>query len=129
MAVSEWTLMSPGYWPKSQLSTVATTSVQKKFHLAVSNPCFELWLLLHHEDVAQGQDLKCGEVGKRLKKLVPGFSKTKLGTSDFYGRVPEAISRARSLDTNTTARWPQKVGTRVYLLAEEILKMIGDAEG
>lgn len=33
----------------------------------------------------------------------------------------EGIERARALDKNPTDRWPQTLGTRVYLLAESVM--------
>lgn len=35
--------------------------------------------------------------------------------------VEVAIARAKALDNNSTDRWPQTFGTRVYLLAESIM--------
>ena len=35
--------------------------------------------------------------------------------------VEEAIERARALDKNPNDRWPQTLGTRVYLLAESVM--------
>ncbi|MGP1465884.1 MAG: hypothetical protein ACTTKJ_09795 [Prevotella koreensis] len=35
--------------------------------------------------------------------------------------VEEAIERAKVLDKNPTDRWPQTLGTRVYLLAESVI--------
>ena len=33
----------------------------------------------------------------------------------------EGIERARALDKNPADRWPQTLGTRVYLLAESVM--------
>lgn len=33
----------------------------------------------------------------------------------------EANRRARALDVNPADRWPQSLGTRVYLLAESVM--------
>jgi hypothetical protein len=35
--------------------------------------------------------------------------------------VEEAIERAKALDKNPADRWPQSLGTRVYLLAESVM--------
>ncbi|MBQ3772166.1 MAG: hypothetical protein II834_09580 [Bacteroidaceae bacterium] len=35
--------------------------------------------------------------------------------------VEKAIARAKVLDKNPSDRWPQSLGTRVYLLAESVM--------
>lgn len=35
--------------------------------------------------------------------------------------VEEAIAHARHLDVNPDDRWPQSLGTRIYLLAESVM--------
>lgn len=35
--------------------------------------------------------------------------------------VESAIERVRALDKNPANRWPQTLGTRVYLLAERVM--------
>ena len=42
-----WLAIDVDRWEKRMLAEVTREAVQKGFSLAVSNPCFELWLLLH----------------------------------------------------------------------------------
>ena len=64
-------------------------------NLAISNPCFELWLLLHFKDPPGMKDRK--QVQRLLKKHVPGYDKSvKQATySDGYSI---AVTRAATLD-------------------------------
>jgi len=39
-----WLVIDVDHWPQEMLSEIAAGSVQKRFGLAVSNPCFEVWL-------------------------------------------------------------------------------------
>jgi hypothetical protein len=65
--------------------------------LAVSNPCFELWLLLHHDDcTAEMGDAK--RVLQRLARKVPGYQKNELRFADFEKGVNDAVRRAERLD-------------------------------
>jgi hypothetical protein len=58
--------------------------------LAISNPCFEFWLLLHFE--ACSAPLPCyGDVAKRLLKHVPGFSKSALRFADYESGIGSAV--------------------------------------
>ena len=38
-------------WKPRMMASIARECQRKTYHLAVSNPCFEIWLLLHFEDV------------------------------------------------------------------------------
>lgn len=78
----------------------------------MSNPCFELWLILHLEDIEDYSE----EDKKNL------FENPRLSTHGTWTKhVEEAICRAEKLDINPKDRWPQTTGTRVYLLARSIM--------
>jgi len=99
---------------------------QVGFELAISNPCFDLWLLLHYTDVARGTRFaKSADVVEEIRKLVPGFHKTAIKKGMFtLDMVPDAIQRARALEEdpdNPAGPWPEDTGTRVYLLVERVL--------
>lgn len=99
------------------------TAEQVGFAIAVSNPCFELWLLLHHAAVAPGTVFdECEAVVKRLKEVLGQYNKTSVKAGQFpLARVPDAIRRARALDTAPNAPWPKQAGTHVYHLMERAL--------
>jgi len=88
--------------------------------LAVSNPCFELWLLLHLADCrAFCRDRK--EVERRLHKHVPTYDKRRLNFADFAPGVNNAIKRARDLDPTGTEHG-RNPWTNVWQLVERILE-------
>jgi hypothetical protein len=104
---------------------VARASAQKQYFLAVSNPCFELWLLLHFEDLPnqsverkqevlgnKGGFLK-SEVNRRLAPLTEYID-------HFVPHTDHAIARSKLLDTKSGERWPSGLGTRVYRLVEQL---------
>ncbi len=48
-----WLVIDKDKWKEKTLSEIASDCNKKKsFHMGLSNPCFELWLLLHYEDVS-----------------------------------------------------------------------------
>jgi hypothetical protein len=106
--------------------TALRTARQVGFEIAVSNPCFELWLLLHHVDVPAGQSFSdCDEVGALLREMLGQYNKTNLKEGQFpMARVLDAIRRARSLEASpdeTHSPWPKNPGSRVYRLLERVL--------
>jgi hypothetical protein len=98
---------------------------QSGFQIAVSNPSFELWLLLHHDDL-DGAASYCSSasVQKALKAVLGSYDKRKIDTARFpISKVPDAIRRARALEDSPDdpkGYWPPKPGTRVYRLMEAI---------
>jgi hypothetical protein len=66
------------------------------FRLAVSNPCIELWLLLHFTDSPgmQHRDV----IRDRLKEHVPGYNKH-VKYSEYAPRYENAKNRAERLET------------------------------
>ncbi|MBI3688166.1 MAG: RloB domain-containing protein [Actinobacteria bacterium] len=87
-------------------------------NLAVSNPCFELWLLLHHADCNSHQ-ANADAVTKLLQRHVPHYDKTRLVFAHFVAGVMFAVDRARKLQPDPeTHTW--NPSTSVWRLVEAI---------
>jgi len=96
------------------------------FEVAISNPCFELWLLLHHEEVSPDAELgNCAAVESALRARLGSYNKTNIPPGQFpMHLVATAIRRARSLEKSPDSPaelLPRPIGTRVYRLLEKIL--------
>jgi hypothetical protein len=96
------------------------------FEVAISNPCFELWLLLHHEEVSPDADLdNCASVESSLRARLGSYNKTNILPGQFpLDLVETAIRRARALEKSPdspNSLLPLPIGTRVYRLLEKIL--------
>ena len=121
-----WLMIDVDRWPTEALSEVASESVKKKFVMAVSNPCFEIWLYLHHGDVVAGETITCDELTAQLKETLGSYNKSNLDLDQYQGKEADAIARAKALDVDTSQRWPQTTGTHVYKVVEEVLKLKED---
>jgi hypothetical protein len=80
-----------------ELDAASRLSERAGVSLAVSNPCFELWLLLHFDDCHSHVDGAADAV-RRLARHLPAYDKARLVFADFAPGVEEAIERATSLD-------------------------------
>ena len=131
-----WLVVDKDRWTEAMLSHVATECAQDNYmHMALSNPCIELWLLLHLVDVTslsqeeQQQWLENRRKSKnadpylkvRLRHEMDSYHESAYDAQMLIAHVEDAIARAKALDTNPTDRWPQTLGTRVYLLAESVM--------
>jgi hypothetical protein len=94
-------------------------------HVALSNPCFELWLLLHFED--QRAYIDRHKLQSACRQHMPGYSKVAAYVK-LKPRYGEAVRRAVTL-----ASWQEEQGrkhanpsTGVHLLTER-LRNLGKA--
>lgn len=129
-----WLVIDRDRWHERMLSQVAQFCAQNNhLHFCMSNPCFELWLLLHLEDIKEydAETSECLRLNRknksgttwlkqRMRDLLGSYSESNFDAHSLLPNAAVAIERARQLDTNTSDRWPQTVGTRVYLLMESI---------
>lgn len=119
-----WLVIDTDRWGDSQLSQVAAESLRCHFGLAVSRPCFELWLFLHHSDPSYDMEvMTCREIENALRTLLGGYDHSNIQIERFVSFIEDAIQRAIRLDTQPDVRWPHQLGTRVYLVVQSILNL------
>lgn len=94
-----------------------------RFQAVVSVPCFELWLLIHYEEV--GAAIHRKEVQKRLLKHMPDYTK---GASDLFsrtqGHLDDAMKRAASMKKRLRADDWSEPFTDVDVPVRELLKLV-----
>jgi RloB-like protein len=107
-----------------RLAEARRLAEEQHINLAVSNPCFELWALLHFQD--QRAHVERGKAREALQGHLPGYDKA-LDFEKMHPGYGEAVRRAEELDKEAEihgdpARNPT---TRVYVLTESILQAGG----
>lgn len=117
-----WLVIDRDRWTPQQLNQLHIwTSKSKKHNLALSNPKFEFWLLLHFEEgtgIRSAQD--CND---RLERHLPGYDKGIATHAFTIDRIEIAVRRARQRDHPPCVDWPRAMGsTTVYRLVESILR-------
>jgi hypothetical protein len=87
--------------------------------VALSNPSFELWALLHFRN--QSAHIERGPLHHECKLYMPGYEK-RLPTTRLYPLVDDATQRARDLDHWQVSRdcGGANPSTGVYRLVEQI---------
>ncbi len=108
---------------------------EKNFYLAMSNPCFEIWLVLHLKEISEFTDEE--------QKLL--FENSKVGRKNYidivlgqlqgdnrgYNKIPNpriflpltktAVERAKLID-NLNQDYPKSLGTHLYKLIEKLIE-------
>ena len=90
-----------------------------RIELAISNPCFELWALVHFQD--QRAHIERGNVRRLCKGHMPGYEKH-IDYEVLSPKYPEALKRATDLETWQASRGTSGANpsTTVYKLVERI---------
>jgi hypothetical protein len=113
-----------------QINELKQKCSEHYFHIALSNPTFEFWLLCHFEEVMnycrddmlrnRRESSNHKFLSKRLTEIIPnGFSKNNLRFSEFVGRIDLAIQQSKSFETDID-RLDASLGTNVGVLLERL---------
>lgn len=117
-------------WPSEAMEDITGECQKKGYHLIVSNPCFELWLMLHFISMRKFLSLKkinefstkkCQEFLIKTKVYKKKGKKIK-NPEKYIDNLNTANKNARKIEINPNIIIPQNVATRVYLIIEKILE-------
>lgn len=101
-------------WEDKGLSDALTLCKQKGFEMVISNPAFELWLLLHYVDVSELSAAEKDKIKDNkkespkdseaylkvfLKGYIEGFSYKNIDPNDFLPKTIIALDNAYKLTT------------------------------
>lgn len=113
---------------------------EKGYHYAVSNPFFEAWLLLHHDEPTEEDRAfavtpthpyaPTNHFKTRLSELgAPLRDKKHIRPEDYSrDKVVQAVQRAKQLHLSAEDLAPQYFSTTVYLLVDKILALAAEQE-
>ena len=73
-----WLMLDTDRWGDRKLSTICQVALQKDYYLAISNPCFEVWLYLHIENIP-GNISRCSEVKQLLRNEIGSYNPSNFG--------------------------------------------------
>ena len=117
-----WLIIDKDDWNEADLDEVCEQAMALGYFVALSNPCFELWLYLHFQDNQHFIDRhRCQrELGKVFKSYATR-GKSGYDTKPLMKGIGKAIERAKGIDVRPAAPWPKTQATRVYLLVDKLL--------
>jgi len=113
-----WLVVDDDSRPEADFQPLINWANGKAHFLAISKPCFELWLLLHFDE---GNQIKNTEdCLKRLRKYMPTYEKNQLDEKKLKGKLAEAIKNGKNKYEHYRV-WKNGVYTKVYELVENIV--------
>jgi len=133
-----WVVIDRDYqsWSAGQLAEVQQQCKQKKFSLAITNPAFEFWLLLHCEDlelkdkaILLQYSKNAKDTAKRgstfcetqLAKKLGSYNKSKPDFSAILPNVNIAVARAKKITKENSIDLFSELGSNIYLLVEKLI--------
>ncbi|WP_321473589.1 RloB family protein [uncultured Paludibaculum sp.] len=124
-----WLVLDTDHYTQAQHVASFQQTLQRArqvgVNVALSRPCFETWLLLHHtgEEAVIGTE-SAGDIARLIRSHRGEYNKTKLKREHYpIESVIEAIGRAARLDSQVTGGdIPQATTTRVHKIWHEIIK-------
>jgi hypothetical protein len=129
-----WMVIDTDRW-KNINEIILECKKQKNMFVAVSNPCFELWLLLHIKDINEynsdeqklilnnGKTSKNSRtyVEKKIIEILGTYNKSNPQTEHFLPNIENAIKQAKLLN-NPEEEYPKVLGSFVYKIVEKLRK-------
>ena len=123
-----WMLLDTDHHTKGShlknFSVTISDAKRRGVNIALSKPCFEFWLLLHHVNESAGSSLKnATEAEVALRTQLGEYDKVNLKEKHWpLASVPEACKRAERLDMTVGGGViPNGNTSRVYLLWKAIV--------
>lgn len=123
---SFWIVVDCDHWIEPNhvrnLRQVLSECRRKDVEFALSNPCFELWLLLHFSEFPAEDQLSCDEVAVRLRAAAGMYDKTKVYRLPIDGgKVRTAIGRAATR-YDSSQEIPTGLQTAVHRIVESLIE-------
>lgn len=132
-----WLIIDRDHWETTHKhsfdSLVIDCKAEKNFYLAMSNPCFEIWLILHLKDISEFTEdeqlailenkkvsIRKNHIDAVLGELQGKGYKKKADPKIFLPLTGIAIERAKALDM-MEEDYPTKIGTHLYKLVEKLI--------
>lgn len=115
-----WFVLDVDRWQRSQIDTLLIhTKQEEDWFVAISNPCFEVWLHYHLGDITNIPTESCGNLKRLLHDRQPYHP-------DWYpSQLHVARDNARIADASPMHPFPDRNRTKLWQLAEVILERFG----
>ncbi|MDJ1498401.1 RloB family protein [Cytophagaceae bacterium DM2B3-1] len=117
-----WFVSDVDRWKEETFRDIAHVCAEhQNWNLAISHPCFEVWLYMHFWDIRDCLAHSPEDYKQVLnEKITGGYY-----VATFAPHIKNAAAQARQTDTNPEHYMPERGRTKLYQLAEEMLDFMG----
>ncbi len=128
-----WMIIDTDRW-KNITEIVLECKKQTNMYVAISNPCFEFWLLLHIKDISEYNEnelaliqknakvnTKKNYVDSKITEILGSYNKSNPRPELFLPTLERAIKQAKELDSNNE-EYPKSLGSHIYKIVEKLKK-------
>ena len=120
---SLWCVIDVDRWPQKQIEELHAFCAQKdNWHLVISNPSIEIWLLYHKR--ADLTDLGI-QTANDAKQALGKIEKGGYYYIKYLPLMLDAIENARNADSNPDGYMPELLQTKVYQLGRALYERMG----
>jgi hypothetical protein len=120
---SLWCVIDVDRWPQKQIEELNSFCAQKdNWHLVISNPSIEIWLLYHKRTDLTDLGIQTANDAKQA------LDKIEKGGYYYIKYLPlmlDAIENARNADSNPDGYMPELLQTKVYQLGRALYDRMG----
>jgi RloB-like protein len=128
-----WMIIDTDKW-KNIEEMILECEKQKNMFVAVSNPCFEFWLLLHIKDISEYNSeemqlilqnrkvsLNRNYVDTKIVEILGSYNKSNPKPELYIPKIENAIKQAKNLN-QSDENYPKSLGSFVYKIVEKLKK-------
>ena len=128
-----WMIIDTDRW-KNIPDIISECKKQSNMFVAVSNPCFEFWLLLHIKNITDYTEneldlilkndkvsSKKNYIDSKISEILGSYNKSNPKPELFLPTIDFAIEQAKKLDKQEY-EYPKDLGSHVYKVVEKLKK-------
>lgn len=120
MGDSIWFVLDVDRWSRAAIDNLIDACQQTKYwHIAISNPCFEVWLNFHTGPITNN-DAGCSDLKTMLGERIKGG----FHPNSICPLIHTAIEHASAADTHPDQEFPDYLQTKVYRLGEAMHELL-----
>lgn len=119
---SLWLVMDVDRWKIADIHAINKTCQERTptWYCAISHPSFEIWLLMHYQNVADLAQAPPDNLKKYLHENISGG----YYLEQALERLDQAIVHAKELDKNPSHYFPAPYQSKVYQLVEALKEQL-----
>jgi hypothetical protein len=112
-----WFVMDKDRWKDGILHQLSNDCKDKtNWFMALSNPCFEVWLFAHIQNPKELEITKCKDLKTLLNETIKGGYKVE----QFVKMVDKAVENSKNNDSDFNTDFPKLMETKIYKLIQSI---------